>query len=457
MKKKLIFGPPGTGKTTDLMNRLESELAGTHASEIAFVSFTRQGTYEGVERAIQKFGLQSSETRYFKTIHSLCFHALGVSKSMMIARNHYKLLSEKTGIAFTGYYTQDMSSTNDVFLHAMSMEKHNKEFGLRIAKDINAKTYEYVKFQYETMKKQIGILDFDDLLLNYLTYGDPLDIRVAFIDEAQDLTPLQWLVIDKMFSNAERVYVAGDDDQAVYEWSGAKVNKFLEYSDDSIVLNRSYRLPSNILSMAKNITKDIGVRKAKEFIGKDDEGAINSVKNLERVELKGGELVLARTNWILKSMSEEFSTRGIPYTLRKRPSIEPLVLRAIMAHIDFEKGKTNIGSINKYRTMFNALNNAPWWETIQLKPVQIQHYKQVIATGNAELAPVKFETFHSCKGSENTHVIVNTDLSARVYQSMHKNYDAELRCLYVGMTRTLKDLTILMPEQKYFYPSKYFK
>ena len=43
------------------------------------------------------------------------------------------------------------------------------------------------------------------------------------LDEAQDLSPLQWQMIDKMlsFPQVEEVTIAGDDDQAIYEWAGA--------------------------------------------------------------------------------------------------------------------------------------------------------------------------------------------------------------------------------------------
>ena len=43
------------------------------------------------------------------------------------------------------------------------------------------------------------------------------------VDEAQDLTPLQWDMVVKIAKNVDRVYIAGDDDQAIYEWNGADV------------------------------------------------------------------------------------------------------------------------------------------------------------------------------------------------------------------------------------------
>ena len=48
-----------------------------------------------------------------------------------------------------------------------------------------------------------------------------------FIDEAQDLSPLQWKLYDKLKEKSKDVYLAGDDDQAIFAWAGADVNRFI--------------------------------------------------------------------------------------------------------------------------------------------------------------------------------------------------------------------------------------
>ncbi|RLC08433.1 MAG: hypothetical protein DRI24_23360 [Deltaproteobacteria bacterium] len=456
MEKYVIYGSPGTGKTTYLMGLLEKAMDKTPSERIAFVSFTRQGTYEGVERAIKKFKLNKRDTQYFKTIHSLCFHKLGINRSMMISKEHYKLLSEQTGIAFTGYYTQDMTSQSDVYLHYISMLHHNPKVAEQMNKDLNATTLAYVQFQYAELKKQIGILDFDDLLLQYLEFGEPLDIDVAFIDEAQDLTPLQWRVVNKLFLNCSKIWVSGDDDQAVYEWSGANIAEFMSFSTNSHVLGQSYRLPKNVLRLAMNITKDIKHRKHKDFKPKDTDGKLSAVESLETANLKGGELVLARTNWVLKQMSDGFSHMGLPYLHKGRSSLNPIKLRAIYEHLKFEQGIITADNMSKFKTHFRHMDRVPWQNSIILSAQQVVHYDNVLLQGNIDKSPVLFDTFHSCKGSENDHVIVNPELSTRVYKNMFKNHDSELRCLYVAMTRTKSDLTVLLPKSKYYYPSRYF-
>ena len=70
---------------------------------------------------------------------------------------------------------------------------------------------------------------------------------VAFIDEAQDLSPIQWKMFNIIKENSKYVILAGDDDQAIYGWAGADVKKFQqEISKKDIILPQSYRVPQDV-------------------------------------------------------------------------------------------------------------------------------------------------------------------------------------------------------------------
>ena len=71
------------------------------------------------------------------------------------------------------------------------------------------------------------------------------------VDEAQDLTPLQWDMVVKLALNADKVYIAGDDDQAIYEWNGADVLFFQTFPGKSKVLKNLRRLNKKVHFFAK--------------------------------------------------------------------------------------------------------------------------------------------------------------------------------------------------------------
>lgn len=458
MKRRVIYGPPGTGKTTYLIKLIEEEMTHTHPSKLAFVSFTKKGTYEGASRAKKQFKLKKEDLRYFKTIHAICFSELGTSRMDMIDKKHYKLLSDTIGINFTGYYTSDYKSSNDEYLHLVSMEKHNTLLAKKLLSQLNNKRYLYIRYQYEAMKQQLGIIDFDDLLEKYLEKGKPIDVKAAFIDEAQDLTPLQWRVVFKMFSSAEEIYVAGDDDQAVYEWSGADVRTFLSFSSNEVVLNKSYRLPKKILQMAKCVSADINNRKKKRFVSNGSTGEISVEADIGKAKLKGGELVLARTNHLLKALTVNAIEEGLVFQIKGQSSIDRRIVKAIEAYKEYVLGEMSKEDMDKYRWYFEHIHTEiPWQNSLRQPKHVVAYYEKMLQYGPVNKSPVQFETFHSSKGSENDHVVICSDLTKRVKSDFELNRDSELRCLYVGITRAKQKLTIINPMGQDAYPSKYFK
>ncbi len=72
---------------------------------------------------------------------------------------------------------------------------------------------------------------------------------MVIVDEAQDLTRLQWRMCKKIWENSKRVYVSGDDDQAIFRWMGADVEHLINMDGEVSVLKQSYRCP---LSVHKN-------------------------------------------------------------------------------------------------------------------------------------------------------------------------------------------------------------
>jgi superfamily I DNA/RNA helicase len=96
--------------------------------------------------------------------------------------------------------------------------------------DIELGYYHSLVRKYEQYKADKCLVDFFDCLIKYVREGVPLPCKVVMIDEAQDITTLQWRVIEKAFANAEKVYIAGDDKQAIFTYSGARPDMLIDFA-----------------------------------------------------------------------------------------------------------------------------------------------------------------------------------------------------------------------------------
>src|SRR5690606_371122 len=64
-------------------------------------------------------------------------------------------------------------------------------------------------------KRAKGLHDSTDMLVEFARSEWNGGIEKLFVDEAQDLSRLQWMVVEKLASKASKVVIAGDDDQAI--------------------------------------------------------------------------------------------------------------------------------------------------------------------------------------------------------------------------------------------------
>jgi len=110
-----IFGPPGTGKTTELLGFVEGELLnGVRPEQIIYTSFTRAAAREARDRALDKFmDYHPDDFVWFSTIHSICFRLLGLGRDNVFAG---RKLAE-----FCNIYGYEVSPNSDeeVFEHEL--------------------------------------------------------------------------------------------------------------------------------------------------------------------------------------------------------------------------------------------------------------------------------------------------------------------------------------------------
>ena len=457
MEINLIYGPPGTGKTTKLLNIIETELQAVEPNKIAYVSFTKKGVYEGRDRALQKFNYSRNDFCYFRTLHSIAFKELGINRSMMINKDHYRQLSHALNMNFTGYYTEEFHHNDDQYLFFDILHRNNSQTASNYLDGLDMNILKYVRNNYKRFRQEMHVKDFTDLLEQFCQMNKALPVEVAVIDEAQDLTLLQWKMVWIAFRDCKKIYIAGDDDQAIYEWSGSDVNTLMNLKGSQTILSKSYRLPRTIWNYSDRIVNMINKRVLKRFTSKESLGSVNFIDHFDQLQIDNQKswLFLARNNCFLKDIESYLKSKGFLYYKKGIISAKTSVIEAIRFYEKIRRTKNkpdHLYSLMDFVNIKDCTFTEPWYNVFLLKEDEINYYRDLFANGfDFSNVNIRVDTIHSSKGSEADNVVIITDITSNVSSNLENNPDSELRCFYVGITRTKENLYICLPQTKHYY------
>ena len=457
MNVKVVFGPPGTGKTHRLMDILEEELKEYEPEDIAYVSFTREGAYQGRDRAVEAYGMKTSRFPYFRTLHSVAFRALDMNRRDVLGKKDYREFSEKMGMQFTGYYTEDLRHNDDMYLFFIDLHKNNPNTAAQYLSLLDVEKLTFVKTNYKRYKEARGKIDYTDMIQRFVAANKAVPVKVAFIDEAQDLTTLQWRMVWTAFRDCDKVYIAGDDDQAIYQWSGADVEYFLSINAEIEILRHSWRVPNNLLYLPRSISSLISKRIEKKYDGIESSGTLMYVNTHEEVPIgqDGTWLVLSRNNTFLNEIEAHIRSQGLVYSRKGKLSIDKAKVDAINLFERLRKTKM-ITEADEYKIKYQLRPNVnlrlPWYDNMDWPIEEIAYYRDVIShKRDLESCDIKIGTIHSAKGDEADNVFILSDITKAVKTNLDLNPDSEHRCFYVGVTRAKKNLYILTQRTRYAY------
>src|SRR6056297_2964634 len=362
-----LFGGPGSGKTTALLDRVEELIESNddlEVRDILVVSYTRAAAAEIRERLAERLDMTPRALRgNVSTMHAKAYDLLNLSRGDVVGENDKEEFCEEYGLEFEDEYegsrrrsARSTTLGNKVIATSQWLQRTRRDVGdwydvpfqwnvekVRLPPEIDPNAQEGNKYTptwpsdddridipeairaWRNYKGEHGLVGFADMLERVKQRSLLPNVDYLVIDEFQDITTLQYDVFEEWKPHMTQVLIAGDDDQVVYAWQGADPNLLLDADrDHDEILPNSYRLPSKILNVVNREIRHIDRRQEKDLKPRKEGGVVEGVPNASMLELvrnvrytiqedAGSVMVLFRARYQLFQFIEEFIDEGIPF------------------------------------------------------------------------------------------------------------------------------------------------
>lgn len=534
-----ISGAPGCGKTTRLFDYVAEERDdGRSVGDIYYVTFSRSAVNETKTKLAREFPDADDAGKRGRTFHSLALRLVmddllerGADVNQIIQQGgngkndstpFYKAFCDRWGLDYDphaddplrpGANVSKIPDGNRLFdvasqlkLRMLPPEKCLQQpVELPRDPDTTAKLLKAWEMYKQAGREDEGLPLYEhyDYVTECVERGYAPDVDVLFIDEFQDLSPLEYKLykVWRDRGKLERIYIAGDAQQSIYgSFRAARPEFFTETPvDREDVLRASYRCPSEIVSVARGVLDahqetDHGGYTARSAGGtvanlsytspeKLGRAVAQSVKNHETSD--GNRVfLLARSNYQVRQLAKALRSAGVPhqrlgrnstlwtetmgrylYTLRSLREDRPAPARGVKsvlqaapgrrdrmmmggdplnwAHVDLEKDGFKAEDVWKaFPDADGVLDIVPLLGLHERKETELQ--AALGRTDEIDPAHVKIGTMHSAKGLEAPCVYLFAESTSKVLKE-YRTGDAaeEHRLHYVAATRASETLNIV--------------
>ena len=437
-----IYGPPGTGKTTELIHITnEAASKGVDLKNIGYFAFTNIAAGEALTKVTETTGKSKDDFIGFSTLHSLATRIGGNLGRELCSKDDLHKFDTQIGAKEEWMKPGDLASivvrpihpildaisfqlatlNSNMELDSFAVSKAAPKLAIffkvteeAIKADFDSYSKKYAKL-YVEFKNDNNLADFNDVIVNVVSKKFPEEkipsFELLIIDEAQDLSELQWKLVEKLQRKAKETIIAGDDDQAIMEGFGASPQSFNKFPTTEIdtILSISHRVPSAVKqfvdqNLMPRMVEQNKNRKLKEWSENPHSSGTGTVTTHSiNTKIEGGEQIQVR---------ERMKSNNLIRLAAQSAQDDWLIMAPTKATCDI-------------------ISNG-------LKELSIGHFlhrKDILDTANSN---IKIQTVHTSKG-------MGADRVAFVQLSRGDSWmiQQDLRLAYVAITRAKKDLYLI--------------
>jgi DNA helicase-2/ATP-dependent DNA helicase PcrA len=341
----LIIAGAGSGKTRVVTHRVAHMLSeGIPPEQTLSLTFTNKAAREMGERIASLVGGVAKIT--VSTFHSFGAMIVREQCSRLGLRPNFSIYDTADRRALIREVAGSLGwSADDLDPAALEVMISAVKTRRREADHLDRR-YRSLHEEYHRHLRSYNAVDFDDLIaLPVELFEHEREVLDAYrrrfryitVDEFQDTSALQYVLLRLLALEHRNVCVVGDDDQSIYSWRGASYENILSFERDfpersEVTLDRNYRSTGLILKAANALIIKNGNRRPKELWTSSDGGGAVRLFHAEneqaeaqfvagqikriRHETQGSYAdfgVLVRANSLTRPLEEELRHAGIPY------------------------------------------------------------------------------------------------------------------------------------------------
>lgn len=334
----LLLAVPGSGKTTVLVNRLGYMLycQGIAPENILTLTYTVAATKDMAARFKNIFGEDISDRLEFRTINGICAKIIAYY-GRLIDKPSFELCTDEKEIAgligsiylnIVGEYPteSDIKNIRTLITYCKNMCLDKSEIK-KLGEDEDLDLLRIYETYNNTLKSR-SLMDYDDQMVyayrilkgsKFVLDYYQKQYRYICVDEAQDTSKIQHMIINLLAKADGNIFMVGDEDQSIYGFRAAYPDALLNFEKDHpgakvLYMDKNYRSNAKIIQAA-----DIFIQHNKDRYEKHICATREGTSDINFVQIKRDN----QYNYLLKVAANIQNQTAILY--RDNESILPLV------------------------------------------------------------------------------------------------------------------------------------